>query len=161
MRLRICCCVCSGFPLQVPIQYKYFANTIQQCPDYWTDEDKIRADLELEAMGNDKIETFLAMVRAQSALVQRFLSQELSKDDDAGLQAAMVDVGLIEGEENPMFEGVEFNRGQRRFEKSVNKLLDRAKKVLEKVLGPDPRIRILMAFPIGREVLGLKFDASG
>ena len=34
-------------------------------------------------------------------------------------------------------------------------------KVLEKVLGPDPRIRILMAFPIGREVLGLKFDASG
>ena len=29
--------------------------------------------------------------------------------------------------------------------------------MLNKVLGPDPRIRNLMAFPIGREVLGLKF----
>ena len=33
--------------------------------------------------------------------------------------------------------------------------------MLEKVLGPDPRIRNLMAFPIGREVSGLKFNASG
>ena len=113
---------------QVPVQYKHFANTTQQCPDYWTDEDKIRADLELEAVGNDKIETFLAMVRAQHSLVDRFLSGQLSKEDDAGLQAAMVDVGLVEGEEDPMFQGVEFNREQKRFEKGINKLLDRAKR---------------------------------
>ena len=56
---------------QVPLQYMYFANAVKQCPDYWEDEDRIRADLELEATGNDKIETFLAMVRAQRALVQQ------------------------------------------------------------------------------------------
>ena len=68
------------------------------------------------------------MVRAQRSLAERFLSGELSKEDDAGVKAAMVDVGLIEGEEDPMFEGVEFNREQRKFEKGVNKLLDRAKR---------------------------------
>ena len=68
------------------------------------------------------------MVRAQHSLVERFLSGQLSKEDDAGLKAAMVDIGLVEGEEDPMFQGVEFNRGQKRFEKSVTKLLDRAKR---------------------------------
>ena len=82
----------------------------------------------MEACGNDKIETFLAMVRAQRSLVERFLSGDLSKEDDAGVKAAMVDVGLIDGEEDPMFEGVEFNRQQKRFEQGVNTLLDRAKR---------------------------------
>ena len=72
---------------QVPVQYQYFANAIFQCPDYWADEDAIRAELELEATGNDKIETFLAMVRAQRALVERFVAGELDKADDAGIQA--------------------------------------------------------------------------
>eukprot|EP00435_Cladocopium_sp_Y103_P002347 s4062_g1.t1 len=108
---------------QVPIQYKHIANTTEQCPEYWDDEAQIRADLEFEAVGNDKIETFLAMVRAQRALVQRFLNGQLSKEDDAGLKDAMIDVGLLEGEEDPMFEGVEFNREQRRFEKGINNSL--------------------------------------
>lgn len=49
--------------LQVPPQYKHFANAIQQCPEHWEDEEAIRAELEREATGNDKVETFLAMVR--------------------------------------------------------------------------------------------------
>ena len=101
---------------------------MRQCPDYWEDEEQIRADLELEAVGNDKAETFLAMVRAQRALVQRFLDNDLAKEDDAGLQAAMLDLGLAEGGEDPMFAGVEFNRDQKRLEKGVCKLLDRAKR---------------------------------
>ena len=68
----------------MPLQYKFFANAVQQCPDYWDDDDQIRADLELEATGNDKAETFLAMVKAQRALVARFLAGELDKADDAG-----------------------------------------------------------------------------
>ena len=112
----------------MPEQYKHFANTTQQCLDYWTDEEKIRAGLEVEAVGNDRIETFLSMVRAQHSLVARFLSGELSKEDDAGLKQAMVDVGLVEGEQDPMFEGIEFNRGQKQFLKSVDGLLARAKR---------------------------------
>ena len=106
----------------------YFANAVLQCPDYWEDEEQIRADLELEAVGNDRAATFIAMVRAQRALVQLFLDGVLTKEDEAGLQAAMVDVGLAEGEEDPMFAGVEFNREQKRLEKGVCKLLDRAKR---------------------------------
>lgn len=68
----------------MPSQYKFFANTIGQCPEYWDDEEQIRADLELEATGNDKAETFLAMVQAQRALVGRFLAGELDKVNDAG-----------------------------------------------------------------------------
>ena len=70
--------------IQVPLQYKFFANTISQCPEYWDDEEQIRADLELEATGNDRAETFLAMLRAQRALVGRFLAGELDTADDAG-----------------------------------------------------------------------------
>ena len=114
--------------LQVPPQYKHFANAIHQCPEYWDDEDAIKADLELEATGNDKAETFLAMVRAQRALVEQFVSGALDKADDAGMQAAMVDLGLAEGEEDPMFQGMELNREQRRLEKAMCKHLDRAKK---------------------------------
>ena len=114
--------------LQVPVQYMYFANTTQQCPDYWENEDSIRADLELEATGNSKVETFLAMVRAHRALVERFLSGDLDKSDDAGVQAALADLGLIEGEEDPMFQGLELNREQKRLEKALCTQLDRAKR---------------------------------
>ena len=113
---------------QVPLQYKYFANAVQQCPDYWEDEDRIRADLELEATGNDKTETFLAMVRAQRALVQQFLDGNLQKEDDAGVRAAMVDIGLLEEEEDPMYRDMTLNRGQKRLETALCKDLDRAKK---------------------------------
>ena len=85
----------------------------------------MRADLELEATSNDKIETFLAMVRA---LVQRFLTPgDLDKEDDAGVQAALVDPGLAETEEDPMFQGIELNRQQKRLEQWLCKGLNRAK----------------------------------
>ena len=114
--------------LQVPVQYMHFANTTQQCPDYWEDESSIRADLELEAVGNSKAETFVAMVRAHRALVERFLAGDLDKNDDAGVQVAMVDLGLIEGEEDPIFAGMELNRAQKRLEKALCTQLDRAKR---------------------------------
>ena len=115
-------------PVQVPQQYKYFANTTEQCADYWEDEAQARADLELEATSNDKIDTFLSMVRAQRALVQRFLTGDLDKDDDAGVQAALGDLGLADTEEDPMFRGIELNRAQRRLEQWLCKQLEVAKK---------------------------------
>ena len=118
-----------GNSVQVPQQYKYFANTTEQCSEYWEDEAQVRADLELEATSNDKIETFLAMVRAQRALVQRFLRPgDLDKDDDAGVQAALVDLGLAETEEDPMFQGVQLNRQQKRLEQWLCKGLELAKR---------------------------------
>ena len=112
---------------QVPQQYMFFANAVHQCPEYWEDEEQIRADLELEATGHDKVETFLSLVRAQRALVQRFLEGDLDQSDDAGVQAALVEVGLHEEEEDPMFKGMELNREQKRLEKALGKQVDRAK----------------------------------
>lgn len=105
----------------------FFANAVHQCPEYWEDEEQLRADLELEATGNDKVETFLALVRAQRALVQRFLEGDLDRSDDAGVQAALVEVGLHEEEEDPMFKGIDLNREQKRLEKALGKQVGRAK----------------------------------
>ena len=89
----------------------------------------MRADLEVEATSNDKIETFLAMVRAQRALVQRFLVPGgLDKEDDAGVQAALVDLGLAETEEDPLFQGMQLNRQQKRLEQWLCKGLELAKR---------------------------------
>jgi hypothetical protein len=79
-------------------------------------------------VGNSKAETFVAMVRAHRALVERFLAGDLDKNDDAGVQVATVDLGLIEGEEDPMFAGMELNRAQKRLEKALCTQLDRAKR---------------------------------
>ena len=81
---------------KVPLQYAHFANAVLQCPDYWDDEDRVRADLQLEATGNDKILTFLAKVKAQRALVEKFMNGLLTKEDEAGTQDALREVGLLQ-----------------------------------------------------------------
>ena len=116
---------------KVPPQYVHFANAVLQCPEFWQDEERIRVDLEREAMGNAKIQTFLAKVLAQRALMEKFLSGELAKEDADGTQEALREVGLLPEEEDPMFKDVRFNERQERLEKSICKLLDRAKAARE------------------------------
>ena len=111
---------------KVPAQYVHFASAALRCPEYWEDEERIRADLELEAMGNDKIETFLAKVKAQLAFVRKFLSGQLAKEDEAGANEALREVCLLPDEEDPMFKDVRFNEGQARLEKNVCTLLDKS-----------------------------------
>ena len=112
---------------KVPSQYVHFANAALQCPDYWEDEERIRADLELEAVGNDKIQTFMAKVKAQRSLVERFLRGVLTKEDEAGTTEALREVGLLPNEEDPLFRDVRFNQMQERLERGICKLLDVAK----------------------------------
>ena len=116
---------------KVPLQYAHFANAVLQCPDYWDDEDRVRADLQLEATGNDKILTFLAKVKAQRALVEKFMNGLVTKEDEAGTQDALREVGLLPDEDDPMFKDVRFNERQERLERSICKLLDAAKAARE------------------------------
>ena len=102
-----------------------------QCPDYWDDEDRVRADLQLEATGNDKILTFLAKVKAQRALVEKLMNDQVTKEDEAGTQDALHEVGLLPDEADPMFKDVRFNERQERLERSICKLLDAAKAARE------------------------------
>ena len=107
--------------------YVHFANAALQRPDYWEDEERIRADLELEAVGNDKIQTFMAKVKARRSLVEQFLRGILTKEDEAGTTEALREVGLLPNEEDPLFRDVRFNQRQERLEQGICKLLDVAK----------------------------------
>ena len=61
---------------KVPERYQQFAGALHHRPDYWNDLDRIRKDMELEANGNDHIETVLRLVKAQAHLVQQYLRGE-------------------------------------------------------------------------------------
>ena len=82
-------------------------------------------------MGADKIKTFLARLKAQRALVERFLSGALVKEDVAGMEEAAREVGLVADEEDPLHKDVRFNERQARLEKGIWKLLDVAKAARE------------------------------
>ena len=64
---------------RVPPQYMYVALAMHWRPRYWRDDDAIRADMELEACNSGFIDTFLAMLRANRYLVEKYLSGELSR----------------------------------------------------------------------------------
>ena len=93
--------MCSEVAAKVPPQYLHLANTTRAEPGHWTDEDLVTQELELEATSKDKIQTFLAKVKAERALAEKFLSGALDKDDDAGLRQALVEVGLRSEEQDP------------------------------------------------------------
>ena len=83
----------------VPEQYKYFANALVQRRDFWENDDAIERTLQLEALQNDRIATFLAMVEAQRYLVDLYLVGELDASDDAGAKEALVRAGLAKEED--------------------------------------------------------------
>ena len=68
---------------RVPEKLKYFACALENAPDYWADEPRIRKDMELEAYSDDHIATVLAWVRAQRRLVKRYLQRELDPNAEA------------------------------------------------------------------------------
>ncbi|MCP4240659.1 MAG: AAA family ATPase, partial [bacterium] len=67
---------------KVPEQYRYLACALHWRQYYWSDEDGIRKDMELEAYRSATIDTFLAMVKANRYLIEKYLSGELYKDDE-------------------------------------------------------------------------------
>ena len=66
---------------RVPERYRLFACALHRAPDYWNDEDRIRKDMRLEASSNDHIDTVCNFIRAQSFLVDQYLTGELDPED--------------------------------------------------------------------------------
>eukprot|EP00971_Amphidinium_carterae_P130373 2582834-Amphidinium_carterae.3 len=66
----------------VPDRYKFFACAIHRRPEYWSNEEQVRADMELEAYSTDHINTVLNLIRAQRHLVKKYLDGDLKKDDN-------------------------------------------------------------------------------
>ena len=108
----------------VPEQYKYFANALVQRRDFWENDDAIERTLQLEALQNDRIATFLAMIEAQRYLVDLYLTGELDASDDAGAKKkkqALVRAGLAEEED------MKFNHMQTILRSEISKAVSRCR----------------------------------
>ena len=77
----------------VPRRFHHQACALRLQRGYWTSPDQIRADMELEAHGDEHIANVLHLVRAQNALIERYLSGEfdvrqeaVDHDDDEDVQ---------------------------------------------------------------------------
>ena len=67
---------------KVPERYYYFACALRRRPDYWRDHEKIKADMMVEADGDEHIANVLNMVQAHTHIVEEYLSGRLSKTDE-------------------------------------------------------------------------------
>jgi len=67
---------------KVPERYRNFALCLHHAEDFWTNDQAIRDEMELEANSESHIQTVLAKVSAQRLLVQKYLSGEISYDEE-------------------------------------------------------------------------------
>ena len=56
-------------------------------PDYWRNLERVRDDMELEAVGSAQIETVLKMIRASTHLIDEYLAGRLKKPNPADREA--------------------------------------------------------------------------
>ena len=62
---------------KVPPHYKFFTLALLLAPEMWRNDPAIQAQMELEAHNKAMVETVLHKVKAQRALIDRYLSGEL------------------------------------------------------------------------------------
>ena len=67
---------------KVPRRYQLFACALRAAPFHWNSPAKIRDQLELEARKTAYIDNALAMIEAQKAIVEQYLSGKLSLADE-------------------------------------------------------------------------------
>ena len=75
---------------KVPKDYVYFACALKHKPDYWGDDNAIRADLELEAHRETFIATLVDMLKCFRHVTDLFLRGELRLDDPHYVDKLMV-----------------------------------------------------------------------
>lgn len=68
--------------LQVPEHYRNFALALLLAPEFWEDDRKIKAQMELEAHNKAMVDTILSKVRAQRSLVRAYLAGDRTLEDD-------------------------------------------------------------------------------
>ncbi|CAK9101303.1 ATP-dependent DNA helicase PIF1 [Durusdinium trenchii] len=66
----------------VPARYRHFACALRAAPAHWRDAAAVRSELELAAHKDTYIRNALALIRAQTGIVERYLSGELTLEDE-------------------------------------------------------------------------------
>ncbi|CAJ1342196.1 unnamed protein product [Effrenium voratum] len=76
---------------RAPASYKHFAMALlcprREAADFWGDDEKVAAELRLEAHTKDHADTVLEMIRAQRSLVGDYLSGALDAQAEAAQRA--------------------------------------------------------------------------
>ena len=109
----------------VPDKYRFLACALKAAPGFWRNGPGIRKQMELEACSDAHIDSVLAMIQATSALIDRYLQGDISKQDEA-TDALPSDIGpAIEGE-SYLEARRPFNRQQLRLAALVDKAVDQA-----------------------------------
>ena len=104
---------------KVPERYRLFACALRAAPAYWQDVHRIREDLELAARKDDYIANALAMIRAQQAIVEQYLTGKLTLADEVPEPAQPTPAAASAQVTRPAF-----NREQRHVETQALKRLD-------------------------------------
>ena len=92
---------------KVPPRYQLFACALRAAPFHWNSPAKIRDEMELEARKTAYIDNALAMIEAQKAIVEQYLSGKLSLADEVPEPDIKPTAGPVANLERPRF-----NRGQ-------------------------------------------------
>lgn len=92
----------------VPEEYVNFALCLCLRPDYWRDLHAIRGDMELEGFKDTHIETVLAMVQANTSLLERYFDGRLHKDDPlpAEFGGAFADIVQLAPEQRRVLQSI-------------------------------------------------------
>ena len=113
----------------VPASYLFLANAWRRRPAYWTDPDAVRRDLELQSFSDAKIQTLLAMLRANLYLVEQCVDGGLRLPTVAEERAALRRGGLLDdadaGEEDAEAK-LQWNSAQRHLQRKVDEAVDRS-----------------------------------
>ena len=108
----------------VPERFYHLATALRRCPAYWREPDLRQAveDMKLEAVNPTQIDTVIAMIKARTWLIDKYLSGNLRKEDvdnQANLDAAAAG-GQIGA------EGLQHDSNQELFDRHAKKLIDKA-----------------------------------
>ena len=114
----------AGLVDVVPGAYLFLANAWKRRPDYWSDADAVRRDLQLQSMSEAKIDTLLSMLRANLYLIDQCVHGGLRLATPAEERAALRRGGLLD--DGGVEEAMQWNLEQKNLQGKVNEAVDRS-----------------------------------
>ena len=144
----------SEINAKVPDRYYYLACARHWREQYWNDKARIRADMEVEAEGNDNIETVLAHIQASSLHVDNYMDGIWDKRDEGEENGP--DAAPSTGRAPP-----EFHQFQLKLQSLIDKAVDVALRA-RTAKNPDELERLHeIAMDNGRVIVGLGGPGTG
>ena len=114
---------------RVPDRYRHLATALRRCSAYWREAGLERAidDMKLEAVNRTQIDTVVAMIRARTHLIDKYLAGHLQKDEVATGAEGDGAAGGVEARHSTTEEApLEYDPKQEIFEAHGKECIDKA-----------------------------------